>query len=158
MISSLTRAIRAGGWFVDTGTTVHICGQRESFYTYRPMLHRMVVICADSHRAEVQGRGDGLVSTDKFDKGGFKMVLEKCKITITKRRRYVGKANSCSGMYCLCLSDEGSVSDPSVESSVASVTSVSSVTSNDVIGELLRPTIVAGKLDSYSTPGKGELF
>nr|KAJ0226021.1 hypothetical protein LSAT_V11C100034080 [Lactuca sativa] len=85
----------------------------------------MVVICAAGHSPKVQGRGDvhlkftcgewvtlrdvlhvpsmykGLVSTDKFDKGGFKMVLENGKIVITKVRRYVGKANNCFGLYHL---------------------------------------------------------
>nr|KAJ0199223.1 hypothetical protein LSAT_V11C600310790 [Lactuca sativa] len=98
MISSLTRAICARGWFMDTGATVHVCGQRESFRAYRPMPHGTVVICVAGHRVEALGRGDltlrdvlhvptiskGLVSADKFDKGGFKMVLEKGKIVITK--------------------------------------------------------------------------
>ncbi|CAI9269464.1 unnamed protein product [Lactuca saligna] len=148
MISSLTREICARGWFVDTGAIVHVCGQRESFRTYQPMPHGMVVVCAYGHRAEVLGRSDvrltftrgewvtlrdvlhvptiskGLVSADKFDKGGFKMVLERGKIVITKARRYVGRANNTSGMYRLCLRDEGNMSGPSVESGVASVSSV----------------------------------
>nr|KAJ0209067.1 hypothetical protein LSAT_V11C400185590 [Lactuca sativa] len=94
MISSLTRAICARGWFVDTGATVH------------------------------------------FDKGEFKMVLERGKIVITKGRRHVGRANNTSGMYRLCLSDEGNVSGPIVECGVSSVASVSSV-GNDVIDGLV---------------------
>ena len=160
MISSLTRAICARGWFVDTGATVHVCGHRESFSTYHPMPQGTVVVCADGHRAEVLGKGDvrlkftrgewvtlrdvlhvptiskGLVSADKFDKGGFKMVLERGKIVITKGRRHVGRANNTSGMYRLCLSDEGNVSGPSVECGVSSVASVSSV-GNDVIDGLV---------------------
>nr|KAJ0190715.1 hypothetical protein LSAT_V11C800406370 [Lactuca sativa] len=160
MISSLTRAICARGWFMDTGATVHVCGQRESFRTYQPIPHGTVVACADGHRAEVLGRGDvrlkftrgewvnlrdvlhvptiskGLVFADKFDKGGFKMVLERGKIVITKGRRHVGRANNTSGMYRLCLSDEGNMSGPSVESGVSSVASVSSV-GNDVIDGLV---------------------
>ncbi|KAJ9542149.1 hypothetical protein OSB04_028655 [Centaurea solstitialis] len=100
MISSLTRAVAARGWFVDTGATIHVCGQRRYFSTYRPAPAGTVVVCADGHRADVLGIGDvtlrfkrgrtvvltdalhvptiskGLVSADKFDKGGFKMVLE----------------------------------------------------------------------------------
>nr|KAJ0219232.1 hypothetical protein LSAT_V11C300107710 [Lactuca sativa] len=160
MISSLTRAICARGWFVDTGATVHVCGHRESFSTYHPMPQGTVVVCADSHRAEVLGKGDvrlkftrgewvtlrdvlhvptiskGLVSADKLDKGGFKMVLERGKIVITKGRRHVGRANNTSGMYRLCLSDEGNVCGPSVECGVSSVASVSSV-GNDVIDGLV---------------------
>nr|KAJ0205914.1 hypothetical protein LSAT_V11C500251280 [Lactuca sativa] len=113
-----------------------------------------VVVCTDGHRAEVQGRGDvrvkftrdvlhihsiskGFVSSDKFDKGGFKMKLEKGRIMITKGRRYVGRANNCSGMSCLCPSGEGSASGTNVDSNGASVASVSSVTINDVIGGLV---------------------
>nr|KAJ0208554.1 hypothetical protein LSAT_V11C500296230 [Lactuca sativa] len=109
----------------------------------------MVVVCANGHRVEVQGRGDfylkftrgewvtlskvlhvhtiskGLVYADKFHKGGFKMELEKGRIVITKGRSYVGRANNCSGMYHLSLSDPGSVSRPSVESGGSSVENVS---------------------------------
>nr|KAJ0204663.1 hypothetical protein LSAT_V11C500280120 [Lactuca sativa] len=147
-------------WFVDTGATVHVCGHRESFSTYHPMPQGTVVVCADGHRAEVLGKGDvrlkftrgewvnlrdvlhvptiskGLVSADKFDKGGFKMVLERGKIVITKGRRHVGRANNTSGMYRLCLSDEGNVSGSSVECGVSSVASVSSV-GKDVIDGLV---------------------
>nr|KAJ0198106.1 hypothetical protein LSAT_V11C700355990 [Lactuca sativa] len=56
---------------------------------------------------------------------------------ITKGRRYVRRAKNCSVMYRLCLSDEGSVSGPSVESRGARVESVSNVASNDVIGGLV---------------------
>ncbi|CAI9278375.1 unnamed protein product [Lactuca saligna] len=58
MISSLTRAICARGWFVDTGATVHVCGHRERFNTYQPKPQGTVVIYADGHRAEVLGKGD----------------------------------------------------------------------------------------------------
>nr|KAJ0228476.1 hypothetical protein LSAT_V11C100030950 [Lactuca sativa] len=143
----------------NTGAIVHVCGQRESFHTYHPMPSGTRVVCADGHRAEVQGRGDvclkltpgewvtlrdvlhvptickGLVFADMFDKGGFKMVLENGKIAITKGIRYVGKASNCFGMYRLCLSDKGSSSGPSVESSSAStsVASVSCVASNESV-------------------------
>nr|KAJ0212512.1 hypothetical protein LSAT_V11C400170150 [Lactuca sativa] len=134
MIYSLTQEICAQGWFVDTGATMHVCGQWERFRTYRPMPPGMIVVCADSYIAEFQGIGDvrlkftrgelvtlrdvlhvptilkGLVSVDKFDNGGFMMELEKGMIVITKGIRYVGRANNCSGMYRLCLSDEGSPS------------------------------------------------
>nr|KAJ0187483.1 hypothetical protein LSAT_V11C900478910 [Lactuca sativa] len=151
MISSLNRALCARGWFIDNGATVHVCGQKESFHTYHLTPPRTVVVCTDGHRAEVLGRGDtliqhtrgecvtlrdilhvptiskGLVYADKFDKGGFKMELEVGRIVITKGRRYVGRANTCLGMYRFCLSDEGSVHGPSVESSGAGVASASSV-------------------------------
>ncbi|XP_023747638.1 uncharacterized protein LOC111895809 [Lactuca sativa] len=123
MISLLTRAICARGWSVDTGAIVHVCGQRENFRTYRPMPPGMLVVYVDGHIAEVQGIGDacmkftrdewvtlrdvlnvptipkGLVSADKFEKGGFKMVLENGKIVITKGGRYVGREKNCSRMY-----------------------------------------------------------
>ncbi|KAJ9565839.1 hypothetical protein OSB04_001805 [Centaurea solstitialis] len=53
MISSLTRAVAARGWFVDTGATIHVCGQRRCFDTYRPIPAGTVVVCADGHRADV---------------------------------------------------------------------------------------------------------
>nr|KAJ0185273.1 hypothetical protein LSAT_V11C900468360 [Lactuca sativa] len=134
MISSLTRAICARGWFIDTRATVHVCGQRESFHTHRPMPTGMVVVCADGHKFEVQGRGDVHLkfTRDKFDKEGFNMELEKGMIAITKGRRYVGRVNNCSGMYHLSLSDEGSASSSSVESGGYNVENVSCVGMNDV--------------------------
>nr|KAJ0194771.1 hypothetical protein LSAT_V11C700357350 [Lactuca sativa] len=154
MITSLTRAICARGWSVETGSIMYVCGQRERFHTYHLMPPGTIVVCVDGHIAEVQGRGDvrqkftcdvlhvptiwkGLVSADKFDKGGFKMELEKGRIVITKGRRYVGRGNNCLRMYCLCLDDEGSTSGYSVDSNGESVASVSSVTNNDVIDGLV---------------------
>nr|KAJ0221694.1 hypothetical protein LSAT_V11C200058570 [Lactuca sativa] len=97
---------------------------RGEWVTLRDVLHVLTI-------------SKGLVSTDKFDKDGFKMVLEKGKTAITKGRRYAGRVNNCSGIYHLCLNNEGSVSGPGVESSGASVASVCSVPSNDVIGGLV---------------------
>ncbi|KAJ9557006.1 hypothetical protein OSB04_011620 [Centaurea solstitialis] len=58
MISSLTRAVAAQGWFMDTGATIHVCGHRRYFGTYRPAPAGTVVVCADGHRADVLGIGD----------------------------------------------------------------------------------------------------
>nr|KAJ0198077.1 hypothetical protein LSAT_V11C700349460 [Lactuca sativa] len=101
MISSLARAICARGWFLDTRANVNVCGQRDSFHTYHPIPPGTIFFCADSHRAEVQGRGDvrlmlthgewvtlrdvlhvptiskGFVSTAKFTKFGSRMSLRK---------------------------------------------------------------------------------
>jgi Integrase core domain/GAG-pre-integrase domain len=77
----------------------------------------------------------GLVSAEKFDKAGFKMVLEKGKIVITRGRIHVGKAMNCSGMYRLSLSDEGNESG--FNSDVSSVESVSSVGRENVTGGLI---------------------
>ena len=68
MISSMTRARTARGWFVDTGATMHVCGHRGSFHTYQPAAPGTVVFCADGHRAEVQGKGDVRV---KFTRGSW---------------------------------------------------------------------------------------
>nr|KAJ0195168.1 hypothetical protein LSAT_V11C700373410 [Lactuca sativa] len=110
----------------------------------------MVVFYVDGHRVIVQGRGDvrlqftcgewvilrdvlhvptlskGFISADKFDKGGFNMLLENGKIIISKGRRYVGRTKNCSIMYHLFLSDEGSASGSRFYSNGASVSSVAS--------------------------------
>nr|KAJ0207727.1 hypothetical protein LSAT_V11C500270100 [Lactuca sativa] len=80
MISSLTRAICARGWFVDTGATVHVCGQRENFRTYRPMPHGTVVVCANGHRDEVLGRGDVRVKFTRgiLTRGGKRYFITFC--------------------------------------------------------------------------------
>ncbi|KAJ9567237.1 hypothetical protein OSB04_003203 [Centaurea solstitialis] len=65
----------------------------------------------------------GLVSADKFDKGGFKMVLENGRIDISRGGAYVGKAVNVSGMYRLVLESDDEVNN---------VGSGSSSGSNDV--------------------------
>nr|KAJ0204881.1 hypothetical protein LSAT_V11C500270260 [Lactuca sativa] len=142
MISSLTQAIYARGWFVDVRSTVHACGQRESFSTYHPMPPGMLKfthgeLVTLQYVLHVPTISKGLVSADKFEKGGFKMELEKGTIVITKGRRYVGRVNNCSGMNLFYLSDEGSASGSSVDSNGAGVACVSSVASNDVISGLV---------------------
>ncbi|KAJ9557645.1 hypothetical protein OSB04_012259 [Centaurea solstitialis] len=157
MISSLTRAVAARGWFVDTGATIHVCGQRRCFDTYRPVPAGTVVVCADGHRADVLGIGDvilrfkrgrtvvltdalhvptipkGLVSADKFDKGGFKMVLENGRIDISRGGAYVGKAVNVSGMYRLVLESDDEVNNVGSGSSSGSNDVTSGVGSNNVL-------------------------
>nr|KAJ0223370.1 hypothetical protein LSAT_V11C200096470 [Lactuca sativa] len=99
----------------------------HSFRTYHPIPPRTIVVYVDGHRAKVQGRGDvrlkftngewvtlrdvlyvptilkGLVSTDKFDRGGFKMELEKGRIVITKGRNMLGRRAIVQGCTICAL-------------------------------------------------------
>lgn len=52
----------------------------------------------------------GLVSAEKFDKGGFNMELVKGRIMISKGKMYVRMVKSYAGMYRIFLNDEGSAS------------------------------------------------
>ncbi|KAJ9547395.1 hypothetical protein OSB04_019938 [Centaurea solstitialis] len=145
MISSLTRAMAARGWF------------RRDFNTYRPIPAGTHVVCADGHRADVLGIGDitlrfkrgrtivlidalhvptiskGLVSADKFDKGGFKMELENGRIEISRGGAYFGKAVNVSGMYRLVLESDGEVNHVGSGSSSGSNDVTSGVGSNNAM-------------------------
>ncbi|KAJ9554969.1 hypothetical protein OSB04_009583 [Centaurea solstitialis] len=168
MISSLTRAVAARGWFVDTEATIHVCGQRRCFDTYRPAPAGTVVVCADGHRADVLGIGDvilrfkrgrtvvltdalhvptipkGLVSADKFDKGGFKMVLENGRIDISRGGAYVGKAVNVSGMYRLVLESDDEVNNVGSGSSSGSNDVTSGVGSNNVLFPFANEVNISG--------------
>ncbi|KAJ9547349.1 LOW QUALITY PROTEIN: hypothetical protein OSB04_019892 [Centaurea solstitialis] len=168
MISSLTRAVAARGWFVDTGATIHVCGQRRYFGTYCPAPARTVVVCADGHRADVLGIGDvtlrfkrgrtvvltdtlhvptiskELVSADKFDKGGFKMVLENGRIDISRGGAYVGKAVNVSGMYRLVLESDDEVNNVGSGSSSGSNDVTSGVGSNNALFPFANEVNISG--------------
>ncbi|KAJ9536585.1 hypothetical protein OSB04_un000234 [Centaurea solstitialis] len=165
MISSLTRATAARGWFVDTGATIHICGQRRDFNTYRPGL---MWFCVDGHCADVLGIGDitlrfkrgrtvvlsdalhvptiskGLVSADKFDKGGFKMELENGRIEISRGEAYVGKAVNVSGMYRLVLESDDEVNHVGSGSSSGSNDVTSGVGSNNAMFPFANEVNISG--------------
>ncbi|KAJ9561599.1 hypothetical protein OSB04_006759 [Centaurea solstitialis] len=140
MISSLTRAVAARGWFVDTGATIHVCGQRRCFDTYRPVpagllwfaLMVIVLMCW------------GLVSADKFDKGGFKMVLENGRIDISRGGAYVGKAVNVSGMYRLVLESDDEVNNVGSGSSSGSNDVTSGVGSNNVLFPFANEVNISG--------------
>ncbi|KAJ9566879.1 hypothetical protein OSB04_002845 [Centaurea solstitialis] len=159
MISSLTRAVAARGWFVDTGATIHVCGQRRYFGTYRPAPAGTVVVCADGHRADVLGIGrtvvltdalhaptisKGLVSADKFDKAGFKMVLENGRIDISRGGAYVGKAVNVNGMYRLVLESDDEVNNVGSGSSSGSNDVTSSVGSNNALFPFANEVNISG--------------
>ncbi|KAI3496568.1 hypothetical protein L1887_38933 [Cichorium endivia] len=142
-ISSLTRAVAARGWFLDSGATVHVCGSESSFRTYGPVPEGTIVVCADGHRVRVHGKGTvvlkfrngrrvtlqdvlhvpgiskGLISADKFDNNGYKLVIQNGRVEFTRNDFFVGQAINTRGMYRLDLVEgaadhEGSGPDVSV--------------------------------------------
>ncbi|KAJ9547546.1 hypothetical protein OSB04_020089 [Centaurea solstitialis] len=137
----------ARGWFVDTGATIHICGQRRDFNTYRPIPAGTHVVCADGHRADVLGIGDitlrfkrgrTVVLSDALmfrqsPRGGFKMELENGRIEISRGGAYVGKAVNVSGMYRLVLESDGEVNHVGSGSSSGSNDVTSGVGSNNAM-------------------------
>ncbi|KAJ9561598.1 hypothetical protein OSB04_006758 [Centaurea solstitialis] len=161
MISSLTRAVAARGWFVDTGATIHVCGQRRCFDTYRPVpagllwfalmvivlmcwvlvIGRTVVLTDALHVPTIP---KGLVSADKFDKGGFKMVLENGRIDISRGGAYVGKAVNVSGMYRLVLESDDEVNNVGSGSSSGSNDVTSGVGSNNVLFPFANEVNISG--------------
>ena len=131
MLSQYTRVVACRGWFLDSGATVHVCGNRGSFLTYESVPQGTVVVCADGHRVEVRGKGTvrlnfrdgrmvtlqdvlhvpgitkGLVSADKFDRNGYKMVIKNLRVKFSLNDIYVGQAKNTGGMYRLDLAEDG---------------------------------------------------
>ncbi|KAF5775122.1 putative RNA-directed DNA polymerase [Helianthus annuus] len=131
MLSQYTRIVACRGWFLDSGATVHVCGNRGSFLTYAPVPQGTVVVCADGHRVEVRGKGTvrlnfrdgqvvtlqdvlhvpgitkGLVSADKFDRNGYKLVIKNLRVKFSLNDIYVGQAKNTGGMYRLDLAEDG---------------------------------------------------
>ncbi|KAI3815113.1 hypothetical protein L1987_14769 [Smallanthus sonchifolius] len=151
MVATRTRILGCRGWFLDSGATVHVCGNRNSFLTYGPVPEGTVVVCADGHRVGVHGKGTvqlnftngktvtlqdvlhvpgiskGLVSADKFDRNGYKLVLENLRVRFSRNNAFVGQAKNTSGMYRLDLAED----HPEEESENSGVSVINADSSDD---------------------------
>ncbi|KAK9049048.1 hypothetical protein SSX86_031984, partial [Deinandra increscens subsp. villosa] len=149
-----TRILACRGWFLDSGATVHVNGNRGAFITYEPVPEGTEVICADGHGVEVRGKGTvqlnfangqpvilhdvfhvpgvtkGLVSADKFDRNGFKLVIKDLQVMFSRGSVYVGRAVNRGGMYRLEL-DEDFGEESSVNGGV-SVIDISSDSDDEI--------------------------
>ncbi|KAJ9557005.1 hypothetical protein OSB04_011619 [Centaurea solstitialis] len=93
----------------------------------------------------------GLVSADKFNKGGFKMELENGRIEISRSGAYVGKAVNVSGMYRLVLESDDEVNHVGSGSSSGSNDVTSSVGSNNAMFPFANEVNISGYFVSKFT-------
>ena len=113
------------GWWIDTGATRHICGDKNLFSEYKHMDDGEKLYMGNSSASNVEGKGNVLLKftsgkvvtlTDVLhvpeirknlvlgpilSKKGFKLVFEFDRFILTKARMYVGKGYLTEGLFKL---------------------------------------------------------
>ena len=119
-------------WWVDTGATRHICGDRSVFSYYEVVGGDEKLYMGNSSVATVAGKGKvdlkftsgkvltlnevlhvpdirkNLVSGSMLSKKGFKMVFESDQFVLTKNGVFVGKGYLCEGLFKLSVTVDSS--------------------------------------------------
>ncbi|KAF3684209.1 putative phosphoserine aminotransferase, chloroplastic-like [Capsicum annuum] len=110
-------------WWIDLGTTLHVCANKELFLSFAPAQAEEMLYMANSATAKVEGTGKiclkmtfgkvltlnnvlyvpdlrrNLISVSLLDKNGFKCVTVSGKIVVSKGEMYVGKCYLMEGLY-----------------------------------------------------------
>ena len=113
------------GWWIDTGATRHICGDKNLFSEYKHMDDGEKLYMGNSSASNVEGKGNVplkftsgkvvtltdvlhvpeirkiLVSGPILSKKGFKLVFESDRFILTKAGMYVGKGYLTEGLFKL---------------------------------------------------------
>ena len=113
------------GWWIDTGATRHICGDKNLFSEYKHMDDGEKLYMGNSSASNVEGKGNvllkftsrkvvtltdvshvpkirkNLVSGPILSKKGFKLVFEHDSFILTKAGMYVGKGYLTEGLFKL---------------------------------------------------------
>ena len=113
------------GWWIDTGATRHICGDKNLFSEYKHMDDGENLYMGNSSASNVKGKGNvllkftsgkvvtltdvlhvpeirkNLVSGPILSKKGFKLVFESDRFILTKAGMYVGKGYLTEGLFKL---------------------------------------------------------
>ena len=113
------------GWWIDTGVTRHICGDKNLFSEYKHMDDVEKLYMGNSSASNVEGKGNvvlkftsgkivtltdvlhvpeirkNLVSGPILSKKGFKLVFESDRFILTKAGMYVGKGYLTEGLFKL---------------------------------------------------------
>ena len=114
-------------WWVDTGGTRHICGNRNLFKKYEKVGDEIELYMGNSTNTKVAGKGNvelkftsgkivtllevyhapeirkNLVSGGLLSKHGYKLVFESDKFILSKKGVFVGKGYAANGMFKLNL-------------------------------------------------------
>ena len=113
------------GWWIDTGATRHICGDKNLFSEYKHMDDGEKLYMGNSSASNVEGKGNVLLKftsgkvvtlTDVLhvpeirknlvlgpilSKKGFKLIFESDRFILTKAGMYVGKGYLTEGLFKL---------------------------------------------------------
>ena len=113
------------GWWIDTGATRHICGDKNLFSEYKQIDDGEKLYMGNSSASNVEGKGNvmlkftsGIVVTltdvlhvpeirkklvlgPILSKKGFKLVFEYDRFILTTARMYVGKGYLAEGLFKL---------------------------------------------------------
>ena len=113
------------GWWIDTGATRHICGDKNLFSEYKHMDDGEKLYMGNSSASKVEGKGNvllkftsgkvvtltdvlhvpeirkNLVSGPILSKKGFKLVFESDMFILTKAGMYVRKGYLTEGLFKL---------------------------------------------------------
>ena len=125
VISEINMISNVKGWWVDTGATRHICGDKNLFSEFTPIIGGEKLYMGNSSTSVVEGKGTmllkftsgkivtlvdvlyvpeirkNLVSGPLLSKKGFKLVFESDKFVLTKAGMYIGKGYLTDGMFKL---------------------------------------------------------
>ncbi|KAF3666872.1 hypothetical protein FXO37_10327 [Capsicum annuum] len=80
-------------WWMDSGSTRHVCTNKELFSLFAPAQVEEMLYMANSVTLR------NLISVSLLDKNGFKCVTVSGKIVVSKGEMYVGKGYLTEGLY-----------------------------------------------------------
>ena len=128
VVSQGNRVTNSKNWVVDSGTTRHVCANRDAFTSYTPIRDdENVVYLGDSYTAQVLRKGKvmlkltsgktltlndvlhvpnirvKLVSVALLGKVGVKVSFEYDRIVMTKNNVFVGKRFCNQGLFVLSI-------------------------------------------------------
>ncbi|XP_076896146.1 uncharacterized protein LOC143549014 [Bidens hawaiensis] len=113
------------GWYVDTGATRHVCGDKQFFKNFKEAVGDQKLYMGNNVTADIMGEGDvvlkwtsgkeltlsntlyvpdirkNLVSGWMLNKFGFRLVIESDKVILSKKGMYVGKGYADNAMFKL---------------------------------------------------------
>jgi hypothetical protein len=122
--------VNASGWWINTGATRHICGEKNLFKTYEKVGDEIELYLGNSTTTKVVGKGTvelkftsgkvvtlidvfyaleirkNLVSGGLLFKHGYKLVFESDKFVLTKNSTFVGKGYAENRMFKVNLIKE----------------------------------------------------
>ncbi|XP_021986446.1 uncharacterized protein LOC110882835 [Helianthus annuus] len=111
------------GWFVDTGATRHVCGDKALFSTFKEASGEEKLYMGNKVTASIKGEGTvilkitsgkeltltnvlyvpeirkNLVSGWMLNKFGFRLVFESDNFVLSRRGMFVGKGYALNGMF-----------------------------------------------------------
>ena len=125
IVTEINMVSNVRGWWIDTGATRHICGDKNLFSEFKQIIDGEQLYMGNSSASNVEGKGNvmlkftsgktitltdvlyvpeirkNLVSGPMLSKKGFKLVFESDRFILTKAGMYVGKGYLADGLFKL---------------------------------------------------------